>query len=321
MQVVHAPVTGRQIPFFLRHLNSVAIARLTAEGRVLDANLGFWRLIGREPLPAGCLLDVAHFFVNPPLDELLRVMSTASPTDTPLFQGLITLGDTNAFGQSISGAIYRDGDDVLVVGEHDIPDMEHLSAEVMQINDHLAENQRGLARQNQRLLRSNREILDASRTDSLTGTANRRYFDERLLEELERFKRTGIGLSLALADVDYFKQVNDEFGHLAGDAVLKALVLTMRAGTRPYDLVARWGGEEFIILLPDTELALAIDVADRMRVAFAAETVPAVSRSITVSFGIAAARSGDTADTLLARADAALYRAKESGRNRVCVVD
>lgn len=308
---------GRDIPAFLRQLNSVAIARLTVEGRVLDANLGFWRLIGHDPLPAGCLMDVAAFFHNPPLGELLRVFSTNLPTDAPLFQGLITLGDVNSFSQTINGAIYRDGDDVLVMGEHDISDMQRLSMEVLQLNTELAEAQRGLIRQNQTLQRSNQLILDTSRTDPLTGIANRRRFDERLLEELDRCHRTGGGLSLALADVDHFKQVNDDFGHLAGDAVLKALALAMRAGTRPYDLVARWGGEEFIILLPDTEPERAVEVADRIRLAFSGGTVPEVNRSVTVSFGIAAARPRDSAETLLARADAALYRAKEDGRNRV----
>lgn len=314
-------LTVGHIPPFLDRLSSVAIALLTRDGRLLDANLGFWRMIGRDPLPTGCLLDVSAAFINPRFADLVSGRWSGPSTDAPLFQGLITLGNTNAFGQTISGTIHRNGDGLMLVGEHDIADLERLSAEVMQLNDELAEAQRALTRRNQNLQRSNQEILDTSRTDPLTGAANRRRFDQRLLEELERHQRTGGALSLALADVDHFKGVNDEFGHLAGDAVLKALVKKMLAGTRPYDLVARWGGEEFVILLPDTLLAPAVDVAERIRLAFAGETAPEVNRPITVSFGIATVRPGDSAETLLARADAALYRAKESGRNRVCVED
>lgn len=312
---------AESFPPYLRELGSLAVLRLTADGRVLDANLGFWRAIGREAPPAGSLFDVAAFLVNPPLAELRRRLTTDTAPGAALFRGLITLGDPNAFSHTLSGAIYREGDGLLLVAEHDIRDIERLAAEVLQLNEELAEAQRALTRQNQGLQRSNQQILDTSRTDPLTGAANRRRFDERLQEELDRCQRTSGGLSLALADVDHFKQVNDDFGHLAGDAVLKALVVVMQAGTRAYDLVARWGGEEFVILLPDTESALAVDVADRIRLAFGDETVPAVSRPITVSFGIAAARPGDSAETLLARADAALYRAKEDGRNRVCVED
>lgn len=319
MQRFPAPTVTEPIPPFLRELGSLAVARLTAEGRVRDANLGFWRAIGCEPPAAGCPFDATPFLVNPTLTGMQRLLAAASLADAALFRGLITLGDTRAFGQTLHGAIYREGDGLLLVAEHDIRDMERLSAEVMQLNTELAEAQRALTRQNQSLQRSHQQVLETSRTDALTGAANRRRFDERLLEEMERAKRGSAGLSLALADVDHFKRVNDEFGHPAGDAVLKALVQTMRAGTRPYDLVARWGGEEFVILLPQTGVEPAAMIADRIRVAFADQIVPAVDRPITVSFGIAVARAGDTAETLLARADEALYQAKAGGRNRVCI--
>lgn len=319
MQRSPALTVKEQIPPFLHELGSLAVARLTLEGRVLDANLGFWHAIGCEPPAAGCPFDAAPFLVNPTLAEMRRLLAADSLADTALFRGLITLGDPRAFGQTLHGAIYRERDSLLLVAEHDIRDMERLSAEVMQLNTELAEAQRALTRQNQSLQRSHQQVLETSRTDALTGAANRRRFDERLLEEMERTHRSGTALSLALADVDHFKQVNDEFGHPAGDAVLKALVQTMRAGTRPYDLVARWGGEEFVILLPQTGVEEATMVADRIRVAFAAQIVPAVNRPITISFGIASIRSGDSAETLLARADAALYQAKTGGRNRVCI--
>lgn len=322
MERFPAPTVAEPIPPlppFLRELGSLAVARLTLEGRVLDANLGFWRAIGCAPPTAGCRFDAAPFLVNPTLTAMQRLLAADSLADAALFRGLITLGDPRASGQTLHGAIYREGDGLLLVAEHDIRDMERLSVEVMQLNTELAEAQRALTRQNHSLQRSHQQVLETSRTDALTGAANRRRFDERLLEEIERAKRGGASLSLALADVDHFKQVNDEFGHPAGDAVLKALVQTMRAGTRPYDLVARWGGEEFVILLPQTGMELAAMIADRIRAAFADQIVPAVDRAITVSFGIAVARADDSAATLLARADAALYQAKTDGRNRVCI--
>ena len=169
------------------------------------------------------------------------------------------------------------------------------------------------------------EIEDAterSRTDPLTGLGNRRHFDEqlaRVLDEADRYERT---CALILTDIDHFKQVNDSFGHEAGDEVLKTVAGVLRAGARSTDIWARVGGEEFCLLLPESELAGALEFAQRLR----KEVERAVVRwrgaevRVTCSFGVAT--YGKSAGQvkrgrLYGLADQALYRAKQGGRNRV----
>jgi len=161
----------------------------------------------------------------------------------------------------------------------------------------------------------NLALTEASYTDLLTGLPNRRAMVDRITSELDRSARGHSRPALLLADVDHFKQVNDTYGHEVGDQVLHGLAVVFRAALRGYDTCARWGGEEFLVLLPETDLAAALGVADKLRagVAAARETLPA----ITISVGVAAAQDGETLTALIRRADDAMYAAKRRGRNRV----
>lgn len=166
-------------------------------------------------------------------------------------------------------------------------------------------------------------LREEATTDHLTGVANRRLFLKQLEMELDRFKRFGESAALLMADLDYFKKINDSYGHAAGDGVLRHFADISRQYLRRVDLIGRLGGEEFGILLPGTDAASALQFADRYRCLVESSPAPGGDGNIgiTVSIGIAEfASSDDTVETILARADAALYGAKAGGRNTVRVV-
>ena len=167
--------------------------------------------------------------------------------------------------------------------------------------------------------RADEETSRLATTDSLTGVFNRRTFIELADQELARSRRAGTPLSLMMLDLDHFKRVNDTFGHLVGDEVLVAFTRLIRDCMRRGDLVVRYGGEEFCVLLPGTTLAAATALAERIRATCSAQALTAHAFKVSVSIGLTA-YAGDTntrlAD-LLARADEALYLAKDEGRDRV----
>jgi diguanylate cyclase (GGDEF)-like protein len=179
-----------------------------------------------------------------------------------------------------------------------------------------------------RLTRQREELaaaLDTIRTlatvDDLTSLANRRHMNELLAAEERRQSAGGrdAGACVALLDIDFFKQINDRHGHAAGDAVLRGFAQALRAGLRDGDRLARWGGEEFLLLLPDTVRTDACAVLERMRTQVAALTPPGVAleRPLTFSAGLCAQRGGEAFAESINRADKALYEAKSSGRDRV----
>jgi diguanylate cyclase (GGDEF)-like protein len=161
-----------------------------------------------------------------------------------------------------------------------------------------------------------RRLLAQAITDPLTGAYNRRYMEARLEEALQGARRRPEPVSLLMVDVDHFKRVNDEHGHKAGDGVLRGLVQLLRHRARAVDLLFRMGGEEFVLLLPDTPEDAAAGVAEELRRAIAA-TALLDGKVVTASLGVAAARPDDTVESWLRAADAAMYAAKEAGRNRV----
>lgn len=164
------------------------------------------------------------------------------------------------------------------------------------------------------------EVSKRASTDALTGLANRRAFDEQLMQLLAHADRFGHPVSLILADVDNFKAVNDSWGHDSGDIVLVSIAKTLSEGKRAVDVCARFGGEEIAILLPQTSLQGAFDLADRLRKAVEAKPIPAHGNeiSVTISCGVACYPDGVlTKEALFAAADRALYEAKSAGRNCV----
>jgi len=162
---------------------------------------------------------------------------------------------------------------------------------------------------------ANRMLAEMSSTDSLTGLLNRRAFLEASERELHRAARARQQCSVVMVDLDHFKHINDRHGHAAGDAILKTAASSLRSVLRGEDLVARWGGEEFILFLPNTDSSAALRVAEKARNTLAADDER--SPGITGSFGVATHREGRTLESTIAAADQALYRAKEAGRNRV----
>jgi len=173
-----------------------------------------------------------------------------------------------------------------------------------------------------RLHENYRRSLSLALTDELTGLYNRRYVVAHLEELIARIgSEAGYDTSLMMFDVDHFKAVNDQFGHPAGDDALRQLADRALRGVRSIDLVARLGGEEFVVVMPETDLHAATMVAERLRQSVAGEPffIHAVGerRPITISIGVAVTAPGDSVDTLLQRADDALYEAKNGGRNKV----
>jgi diguanylate cyclase (GGDEF)-like protein len=171
------------------------------------------------------------------------------------------------------------------------------------------------------LRRSNELLLELSNTDHLTGLFNRRYLMEALEKEFQRSLRKGGPLSLIMLDIDHFKAVNDTYGHLQGDVVLQRVALQLQKELRSYDIASRYGGEEFVAVLPDATLKEALFVAERVRQSVLETGFNGVLSplSITVSLGVASFPTPDctTVDHFIKLADDALYRAKANGRNRV----
>jgi diguanylate cyclase (GGDEF)-like protein/PAS domain S-box-containing protein len=257
-------------------------------------------------------------------DAVCDALREGKPTRTQLHA---VRQDGTEFWSELRTAPVRDSHGQIthhVAIQHDMTEVKHSEAELRAAHDELDRLNRELeARVEARtheLQLANQHLEELASIDPLTGASNRRHFLEQARIEISRAKRLGLPLSVIMLDIDFFKSVNDRFGHEAGDKVLVALAVTIHAALRGGDIFARLGGEEFILMLPGQDLSAAIQMAERLRLLIAQNEVPDCPAHITVSAGVAGLENEtEEIDDLLRRADQGLYQAKNQGRNQVCL--
>ncbi|MCU7376227.1 GGDEF domain-containing protein [Paucibacter sp. O1-1] len=288
-------------------INSVVIAEFDSSGRLVHGNAGLHRITTGEPT------SLWQVITHPHVESILA--STPDPSGV-MYSGLLTAQGADGSMLTLTGAIYRRGDRIRLLAGYDMEEFEALAASLLALNEDLNHAYRELARSKQAVEAREAEILVLSLTDALTGVGNRRMLDEVLAREVERSRRTGDVLSLTILDIDHFKRVNDRWGHDTGDRVLRETGAVLLHTMRLADIATRMGGEEFVLVLPGTDLDEALICAERLRGAMATHDF-GLAAPVTASFGVAALTPGESGPALLARADSGLYRAKQEGRNRV----
>lgn len=265
-----------------------------------------WRALNEPDAPRIAILD----WVMPGMDglEIVRRLR-AQETNDPRYVIILTSRDQK---RDLAEALNAGADDYVTKPFN----TDELLARIG-VGVRVTGLQASLAARMRELHEANATIAQLACTDELTQLANRRSFNDRLVREVSGARRHGYSLALIMADLDRFKSVNDSFGHEAGDRVIEAFAKLLVQAVRREDQPARWGGEEFAILLSHTDAEGGATVAERIRAAFEQTRCEGVGIPLTASFGVAGLVEGESGDGLLRRADSALMRAKALGRNRV----
>jgi two-component system, cell cycle response regulator len=290
----------------LKELQSTAFAIIDDEGKLLQASAGFLKLLP-ENEQGWISKNIGRFFIQPQFSQLKKQSQIPH-------KGLFTLGTFSQKSQSLSGLFSRLDDRWVFLAEQlqDCHDSEY-----SKLIFSLSETERQLVKSNSLLKKLEETAIEHSMTDPLTQLGNRRRFDDRMEVEIARAERHNSSLHLVMCDLDDFKHVNDTYGHDVGDIVLKGFSEVIQSQIRSIDFAARVGGEEFIILIPQTNKKGARLIAERIRNQLESKVFMPHEIKITASFGVASFSAGQSAASLYKSADEALYRAKNTGKNRV----
>lgn len=282
-----------------------------------------WRVILRQP----------EATIHANVQSLQRVILIGSGVSAVIMLLLVWVGADRvsrplATLTHIAHRVERGEADVVFDAQFKTVELQRLSSALQSMSSTLLNQKKALADINldleaqvaartADLLRANNELDQLARTDALTGVPNRLKTSERLAEEFARFQRGHEPYAVLMVDVDFFKKVNDTYGHATGDEVLRHVANVLSGAVREIDFVGRTGGEEFMVILPLTKLEDALTVADKLRQAVATPPIEPVG-SVSISIGVQEVSEGDaTPEEAVARADQQLYRAKQGGRNRV----
>jgi diguanylate cyclase (GGDEF)-like protein len=286
-----------------RHMLKTFLTKWGYQVVVVSDGLEAWKVLQGEDRPRLALLD----WMMPNMDgvEICRAIREKKP-DPYIYLLLLTGRDQK---QDVVEGIEAGADDYLIkpFDPQELRARIHAGERIIELED--------------RLIRAQEALRELAVHDSLTGLLNRRACLDSLLAELDRGRRTGNPVCIAMADIDHFKRINDTHGHQTGDEVLCEVARRMQRSLRRYDTLGRFGGEEFLLVLPECSLEQGVKLAERICHLVRSEPVKAKNKPIevSISLGVAVANPPVPVDleALLGSVDAALYRAKEAGRNRV----
>lgn len=311
MRIADIIRTSPEIPVaFLEHTDTVLAVVTDDNQRIIDCNGNLTRSLYTNQKPVGRPLSQ----ILCPVDDSEKLSLTPSRIPNFLFPVILKICYTEAAYRCYAFEIAGGG--MLLIGDQQGKTDNDILHSMSMLNNEMTSLSRELSKKNRELEAANRKITELMRTDPLTGLANRRYFQERYEEAFSLARRNDFPLSLILLDLDHFKQVNDTYGHDAGDRVLKTMGSILCELGRLEDLPARFGGEEFIVFLSHTDADGAMAFADRVRNTISHMDILENGYTVTASAGVARLETGDSKEGLIKRTDDALYRAKNLGRNR-----
>ncbi|MFH1496076.1 MAG: diguanylate cyclase [Pseudomonadota bacterium] len=299
------------IPSWLDPLRAIAVAMFDSNGDIIEANEGF-----RFTLTPEASGSIAQRLAEPPLHQLVLMQSDEAGL---LYTGLITLNIGHGLTRAFAGSIFRRNQLFMLAAELDISAFESLSSENERLNQELEENRKILSKRNHALQKLQEEMETIKRNDGLTGLANIKLLDSRVSEEILRWERYRRPLALVLMDLDNFSAINDEFGREVGDELLQHVATILNGATRTLDLVARYGGQEFAILLPETNEMGAMIVAERLRMDLESLLILPLLRPLTASFGVALLQPDEMREAYYVRAGRAMKYSKAHGKNCIAI--
>ena len=269
---------------------------LAPDGAIRSRNKAGYRVF--PPDPAKNLnLSIWDYLVCSDVEDLRqRLAGPATRQDGRL---LLNVANGQQDPITLEVGLVRCSGAILLLGSQERRHDSQFETEILKLTNDLSLMMRESARKNRELKEANETIERLARTDALTGLANRRTLDETFGREIARAERLQGDLSMIMGDLDHFKSINDQYGHITGDQVLAGAAAVFKSQSRPYDLAARYGGEEFVLVLPGTSTDSAIAVAERIRKEIAGLPVPGCGRQITISLGVASWMAGERRKRLL----------------------
>jgi diguanylate cyclase (GGDEF)-like protein len=294
------------INFYFSEISNTGLILINKRGKILDCNRGFLELLGLKEKP-----------INRNINELLSNNSERILFPEDAFAKINLLFDSSGEVEVLlKGYIFPcDGLYLLIFEQHRLTYNE-LIEKMSKLNDQIVDITRELEKKNIQLSEALTTVKRIMNTDPLTGIFNRRAIDKMINREISFALRHKLPLSVVMIDIDHFKKINDTYGHETGDNVLKNFAKKIKKLIRNEDIFGRYGGEEFILILPNTNIDSAYKVTERIRKEIEKMKLKGIKGNITASFGLTEILPADNQDSLIKRADDALYLAKRNGRNR-----